>query len=128
MKTQLEYLGQTWELRNVQVSHHHAIPLDHNINWRWMKQQWPKLDCPMMNWTILDEANPQTKNHLMICYTLEFSNDESVIKDINQTRLQEITKVREETCITMKWHWNEENVQENDIEMKRMSKTNSKGM
>ena len=82
----------------------------------------------MMNWTILDEANPQTKNHLMICYTLEFSNDESVIKDINQTRLQEITKVREETCITMKWHWNEENVQENDIEMKRMSKTNSKGM
>ena len=56
------------------------------------------------------------------------SNDESVIKDINQIRLQEITKVREETSITMKWHWNEENVQENGIEMKRMSKTNSKGM
>ena len=64
----------------------------------------------MMNWTILDEANPQTKNHLMICYTLEFSNDESVIKDKNQIDFKKQLKLREATSITMQWHWNEENV------------------
>jgi hypothetical protein len=53
----------------------------------------------MMTRKSYSEANPQTKNHLKVCWTLEFASESSVIWDmINQIKQ---TIIKGEASITI---------------------------